>query len=67
MTGIEQAVAAAGSQEALATAVGVGQPTVSKWVRRGCVPWDRINAVVAATGVSPRDLADPAIKALLEA
>jgi len=36
----------------LARALGVSEPTVSRWMRRGAIPPERVLAVEAATGIS---------------
>lgn len=36
-----------GSQEALASKLGIAQTTVSAWVRNGCIPSRRIGALLA--------------------
>lgn len=51
MTGIERAIAAAGSQTALAELLQVGQPAVSKWKARGYAPWDHHARIHVRTGV----------------
>lgn len=64
-TGIEDAVAAVGSQQNLATAVGCTQQAVSFWVRQGFVPNDRIAEVEQVTGVPRVRLLDPKLLGLL--
>jgi TorA maturation chaperone TorD len=51
--GLQRAIDAAGGVSALATAIGIAQPSVSGWTR---VPADRIAAIEAATGVSRETL-----------
>lgn len=51
MSGIEEAVALAGSQSALARRVGVSPQAVQQWVERGCVPPRRVPLVAAMTGI----------------
>jgi DNA-binding transcriptional regulator YdaS (Cro superfamily) len=54
---LRAAVAAVGSQSALARLVGVTQPAVSIWLRKGdALPPEHVIAVEAATGVSRHDL-----------
>lgn len=65
MTGIERAVAQAGSQEALAQGVGVQQPAVSKWVARGWVSYRKVGAVAEFTGVGARSLLNPRLRHLV--
>lgn len=63
-TGIERAVAAAGSQRKLARLVGVTTTAVQLWIRQGYVPAtktdggrsNRILDVARATGVPAHDL-----------
>lgn len=61
MSGIEQAVAAAGSAKALALLCGVQEPAVSKWRAKGWVPTTHMAAITRATGVPSRDLMDPEV------
>ena len=63
--GIKQAIAAIGSQAALADALGVTQQNVSAWLRTGFVPVKHIRAVEQATGVHRSILIDPALIDLL--
>ena len=46
MTNIEKLVREAGSQQALASAIGVCQQAVGQWERKGYVPVSRIPIVV---------------------
>lgn len=55
-SGIQKAVAAAGSQSELARRIGVSPQAVQQWVERGCVPPRRVPMVAAVTGVSPHML-----------
>jgi DNA-binding transcriptional regulator YdaS (Cro superfamily) len=64
-SGIEQAVAAAGSQAKLADMLGCTQQNVSFWVRQGYVPVERIREIEQATGVHRSILIDPALIDLL--
>ena len=54
-TGIEQAIKAAGSQEALGRLLGVRQSLVSYWKLRR-IPAEWVLRIEAATGVSRHDL-----------
>lgn len=54
-TALKQAVAAAGTQQRLATALGVRQSCVSNWLVRG-VPPERCLHIEKVTGVSRYDL-----------
>lgn len=65
MTGIERAVAALETQQALADLCGVQQPAVSRWVKRGFVPETHRMAVAEATGVPMEELMPPAVAAYL--
>lgn len=58
-TGIQQACDKMGGQVALAEALGVSQPAVSRWVGRGYAPRDRILRIAELTGVDTQRLADP--------
>lgn len=66
-TGIEDAVAAVGSQDKLAAMLGCTQQAVSFWVRQGFVPNDRVHEVEQATGVPRLRLVDPKIVELISA
>lgn len=65
MTGIEQAVAVAGSQRNLAEMLGVTQQLVSYWIKQGYVPQRRVIEVEQVTGISRDLLIDPKISDLL--
>lgn len=60
-TGIQEACDKMGGQKFLAAALGVTQQGVSDWVKRGCAPSYRIQAIVELTGVDPKRLADPSL------
>ena len=51
MTALDEAIANAGSQKALADAVGVTRAAVSLWKMSGRIPAERVVAVEKATGV----------------
>jgi len=53
---IHEAVQIAGGQTALAKIVGVKQPTIFKWLKRGVIPPRKVLAVEKATGVSRHKL-----------
>lgn len=55
-TPIEKAVAAIGSQSALARAVGVTPQAVQLWVKSGQVSFKRVVDVERASGVSRAEL-----------
>ena len=65
MTGIEEACAEAGTQEALADLLGVSRQAVQQWVRKGYVPSRRALEIEAQTGVDRRALVDPRLVDLL--
>lgn len=65
MTGIEQAVAAAGSQGKLADELGVTQQLVSTWVRQGYAPVRWLVPIEQATGVGRARLISPKLADLL--
>lgn len=56
-TALDRAIAAAGSQSALARKLGVSQNAVSRW-QRGLspLPAEHVQAVEAATGISRHEL-----------
>lgn len=66
LSGIEQAVAKAGSQGKLAEALGVSQQAVQKWVRRGYVPPGRVVEIEATLGVPRAKLLSPRLADLVE-
>lgn len=53
---IQAAIDAAGSQTALAAALGIKAPSVSEWKARGKIPAERVLDVERLTGVSRHDL-----------
>ncbi len=54
---LNEAILKIGSQSALARLLGVSQPAVSGWHKRGTpLPAEHVLAVEAATGVSKHDL-----------
>lgn len=65
-TGIARAVKAAGSQGALAVALGVSQQSVSKWEARGYAPVRRVVEIEQFTGVARGELIDPKLVDLLD-
>lgn len=64
--GIVDAVIAAGSQQALADALGVSQQAVSKWVLRGWVPLRRAQEIESLYGVLRGRLINPRIVDLVD-
>lgn len=67
MTGIQKAVDAAKTQQALADQLGVSQQMISKWVKRGYAPAERAVEIEAQYGVSRSELIKPSLRSLLEA
>ncbi len=61
ITGIEQAIVAAGGQAALARLLGVSQQSVCEWKARGYPPYRRITEIANETGVDPKDLINPKV------
>jgi DNA-binding transcriptional regulator YdaS (Cro superfamily) len=55
---LEQAIAAMGSQTALAKAIGKSQGHISKWLERKYVPAESVLAIESATGI-PRQKIRP--------
>ena len=67
MTGIERAIAAAGSETQLGDALGVTQQAVNKMKRRGYCPPDRARQIAGLYPDIPvRTLIDPDLAALME-
>ena len=64
--GIFKAVKAAGSQTALAEAMGVSQQAISKWIRFGWVPVDRAIEIESMYAIPRRELVSPKLRDLLE-
>ncbi len=65
--GIDRAVDAAGSQGAMAVALGVSQQRVSQWVARGYVSPRRAQEIEIQFGVPRRELVNPLLLDLLDA
>lgn len=55
-SGIDKAVAAMGSQTALAKAINLTPQAISTWVKKGQIPLFRIKDVERVTGISKNDL-----------
>lgn len=71
VTGLDRAVALAGSQVELAQRVGVSQQAIGEWVARGFLPVGRIDDVLNAIDpgckhIKPRDLLDPELVAIMD-
>lgn len=64
--GIREVVLIAGGQAALARQLGVSQQAVSKWVRRGFVPVDRVVEIEAQFGVPRHRLIEPKLRDLVD-
>lgn len=58
-TGIERAIAAAGSQAQLARELGCTQQNVSLWLHQGWVPSKRAKEIEMLHGVPRRELIEP--------
>ncbi len=56
MTPLDRAIEAAGSQLALAKALGIRSPSISGWYDRKKIPVERVIAIEKATGVSRHEL-----------
>ena len=65
MTGIEQAVTAAGSQSKLADELGVSQQLISSWIKQGYAPVRWLVPIEQATGVGRALLISPKLADLL--
>ena len=70
-TGLDKAIALAGSQEKLALSMGVSQQAISEWVSRGFLPVGRVDDVLNAVDpgcktIRPRDLLDPELVELMD-
>lgn len=63
--GIDEAIAAVGSQAALAEIIGCVQQNVSAWKVQGWVPVEHVVAVESASGVSRERLVKPKLLDLL--
>jgi DNA-binding transcriptional regulator YdaS (Cro superfamily) len=66
ISGIDQAIAVAGGQQALADQVGCTQQNVSFWRRQGFVPVERVVEIEQATGVPRALLVAPKIRSVLD-
>jgi DNA-binding transcriptional regulator YdaS (Cro superfamily) len=63
--GIDDAIAAVGSQAALAEIIGCVQQNVSAWKSQGFVPVEHVVAVEQASGVPRTRLIKPALMELI--
>ena len=74
LSGIEQAVAQAGSQSALAALLSsrfphkrhITQQAISQWVNQGHVPLDRAKEVSSVSGVPMVALVSPEVRDLVQ-
>ena len=66
-SGIELAVEAATSQEALAQKLGVSQQAVSEWVRRGWVPLRRAVEIEMLLAIPRVKLVNPRVLEMIDA
>ena len=62
---IEKAIAAAGNQETLAAALGVKQPAIAHWKKRGWMPVARALQVEMIYGIDRLSLIKPALQEVL--
>lgn len=49
---VQQAIEIAGGQSALAKKVGVRQPTIFRWLKKGVIPPRKVLIVESITGIS---------------
>lgn len=66
MRGIHAAVIAAGSQAALARAIGTSEVAIHKWVKQGWVPKDRAVQIEQMFGVPRSQTLEPKLLQLLQ-
>ena len=64
--GVSRAIAVAGSQQKLASILGVSQQAVSAWLDRGWVPLRRAQEIEASLGVPRVTLINPRIADLVD-
>lgn len=65
LSGIADAVVAAGTQATLAADIGVTQQVVSRWLRRGWVPLRRASQIEQRYNIPRGRLVNPRFMALL--
>lgn len=65
LSGIADAIVAAGTQADLAAELGVTQQVVSRWLRRGWVPLRRANQIEQRYQIPRGRLANPKLMTLL--
>lgn len=59
MTGMDKAIAQAGSQTALGEMLGVTQQAINKWQRRGWAPLARARQIAQSFPIALKELVDP--------
>lgn len=62
MTGIDKAIAAAGSEAKLGYMLGVTQQAVNKMKKRGFVPLSRVDQITNAFRIGRDELIDPRLR-----
>lgn len=65
-TGIEKALAVAGSQAKLAAMLGVSGPLIHRWVRRGYSSPHAARALERELGIPRREFLDPRLVDLVQ-
>lgn len=63
---VDQVITQAGSQTALARALGVKQPVISHWRRKGWMPLTRAVQCEQMYGVSRLELVKPSLREVLQ-
>ena len=63
-TGIADAIRAVGTQELMASAMGVTQQIISVWAKQGYVPLKRVTEVEQLSGIPRNRLVHPRISGL---
>lgn len=53
---LKKAISLAGGQRRLAAALGIKQPSISEWLRRGQIPVERVARVTQVTGMTREEL-----------
>lgn len=66
MTGIDKAIAAAGSEQALADMLGCTQQAVNKMKRNGYAPKGRVDQIANGFGIPREELIDPKLRELVK-
>jgi hypothetical protein len=65
MTAVDEAIAKAGTQRALAISLGVQQPVIAHWKRKGWVPVKRAIQISEIYGIPWATLVRPELRAVL--